>query len=434
MPTEVKLEAVVDVIKASRSRFALPALITLCVGLLSTGLAQDAGNYRMAPNKLDTEIDILANYYEQDGDFGAPQGGLGTEELSNVAGIVVVQVPLDSNSAVSATLGADYYSSASTDRIDYQLSTASAHDLRGYLNIGYTERQLDKGRTYGVRLGASFEYDYESINGGLSFAQEWNRGQDELSFGLQVFNDRWDLIYPLELRTPGAQFSRLDSRGRQSYGLSIAYARILTPRIQLAVTSEFVAMRGLLSTPFHRIYFQGSVDPASYVDEARRQFPADDIERLPSERYKLPVSLRANVKIGDNLSLRTFGRYYADTWGVRGISGDVEFAYNFGGAWTVLPYARYYSQQGADYYAGFAQHLPGEAFYTSDFDLATLTTTKIGLGLRYAPLFGIARTRFANRGFEWRQLVLRGSYFSRDPGLEAYSVTLSTSMTLRQAK
>ena len=386
----------------------------------------------MAPNKEETQVDLLANYYTQDGEFGAPQGGLGTEQLDNLAGIVVVQVPLDSNSALNATVGADYYSSASTDRIDYQLSTASANDLRAYLNVGYTERDLGGGRTYGIKLGGSYEYDYTSINGGLTFAQEWARGQHELSLGLQAFSDRWDLIYPLELRRPGAEFSRLDSRGRQSYGLSVSYATIVTPRLQLALTSELVAMRGLLSTPFHRIYFRGSVDPAQYLDEARRDFPADDIERLPDTRYKLPVSLRVNYRLGDNLSVRTFARYYADTWGVRGASGELELAYQVASAWTLIPSVRYYTQEGADYYAGFGEHLPTQDFYTSDFDLATFTTTKLGLGLRYAPIFGLARMRLANRGLEWRQIVLRGSYFERDPGLEAYSITLATSLTLRR--
>ena len=397
----------------------------------------------MAPNKEDIEIDFLGNYYSQDGNSGAPQGGLGTEQLSNVASIVVVKVPLDSTSSLNATVGADFYSSASTDRIDYQLSTASSSDLRSYANFGYTKRKLDKGRTYGAKLGVSTEYDYFSLNGGLTFTQEWAQGQHELNFGLQAFNDRWDLIYPLELRAPSAVFSRISNANRQSYGFSASYATIVNRRFQLAITSEVVAMQGLLSTPFHRIYFQRPDQEAFrqlFINtplEQRFGFSellADDIERLPSSRIKYPVSVRANIKANDVLTFRTFARYYADTWGVQGTSGELEIAYQASEAWTFIPFGRYYAQQAATYYAGFAEHLPTEEFYTSDVDLAEFTTTMVGMNIRYAPVFGLGRTIFLNRGLEWKQLTLRGSYFTRSIPFDAFSFSLATSFAIRKMK
>ena len=390
----------------------------------------------MAPNKPDVEIDLLANYYDQSGDFGAPQGGLGTEELDNVAGIVVVNVPIDSNSSLLTSLGADYYSSASTDRIDYQLSTASANDLRAYGNVTWTERDLAGGRTYGIGVGGSVEYDYRSLNGKLTFAQEWDRGASELSAGIQAFFDEWDLIYPSELR-PG---DFIEDAGRESYGLNLSYARIISPRVQIAVTAELVAMRGLLSTPFHRIYFardDGGAFRELFLNTPLRdrntfRFVADDIERLPDTRLKVPVSLRVNWRVNDVLTLRSFSRYYQDSWEVVGLSSELELAYALTDELTFTPTFRYYDQQASEYYAGFAEHNASDAFYTSDFDLAAFSTTKVGLGIRYAPLFGLARTFVANRGLEWRSVSLRGSYYRRNPGLEAVSFTLATGFTLRR--
>ncbi len=412
-------------------------VIKLLLGLLGLGmtcgvLAQaETGTYRMTPNKNLVEIDILGNYYEQDGNFGAPQGGLGTEQLDNLGGIVVVRVPLDSNTAIAATAGVDYYSSASTDRIDYQLSTASASDLRKYGNISVTQRDLGGGRTYGARVGISKEYDYFSLNGGLSFAQEWARGQHQISLGLQAFADEWLIILPDELRRPSTRPAPLDGSERQSYNFSAAYAGILSPRMQMAITAEVTAMRGLLSTPFHRIYFEG-VDEAAFLAGNRRDFPADDIERLPNTRYKFPLSLRLNYKVNDVLTLRTFGRYYTDSWEVSGTSFELEAAYQMGDAWTVLPYARYYVQQASEYYAGFGEHLATERFYTSDVDLADFTTTKLGLGFRYAPIFGLARTRLWQRGIEWRQVSFRGAYYTRSLDFSAYSLTVATSLAIRK--
>ena len=390
----------------------------------------------MAPNKPDVEIDLLANYYDQSGDFGAPQGGLGTEELDNVAGIVVVNVPIDSNSSLLTSLGADYYSSASTDRIDYQLSTASANDLRAYGNVTWTERDLAGGRTYGLGVGGSVEYDYRSLNGKLTFAQEWDRGASELSVGLQAFFDEWDLIYPTELR-PG---DFIEDPGRESYGLNLSFARIINPRVQVALTAELTAMRGLLSTPFHRIYFarpDGDAFRELFLNtplELRNnfRFVADDIERLPDTRVKVPVSLRVNWRVSDVLTLRSFSRYYQDSWEVVGVSSELELAYALTDELTVTPTFRYYDQTASEYYAGFAEHDASDEFYTSDFDLAAFSTTKVGLGVRYAPLFGLARTFVANRGLEWRSVSLRGSYYRRNPGLEAVSFTLATGFTLRR--
>ena len=52
----------------------LPALALACASMVLAE-AQNTTGYRMAPNKETTQVDFLANYYSQDGDFGAPQGG-----------------------------------------------------------------------------------------------------------------------------------------------------------------------------------------------------------------------------------------------------------------------------------------------------------------------------------------------------------------------
>ena len=394
----------------------------------------------MAPNKEVTEIDFLANYYTQDGDFGAPQGGIGTEALDNVAGLVVVRVPLDSNTAIDWSVGGDYYSSASTDRIDYQTSTASSSDLRAYGNVAVEERDLRRGRTYTAGVGLSREYDYESLSLGVGVAQEWGRGTHELSVGLRAFLDRWDLIYPVEFRRPNSGLVPLDGRGRQSYGLALTYSRVVNRRVQLALALEPVAMRGTLSTPFHRVFFArpGAPDFAElYLSTPLEQrdrvvFAADDIERLPATRLKLPVSLRLNAKVNDVLSLRTFARYYADSWAVRGVSGEIELAYQYSEAWALLPSVRYYDQSASEYYAGFARHDPAAEFYTSDFDLAAFSTAKFGLGVRYAPVFGVARAMLGGRGLEWQQINLRGAYYRRDPGLTALTFTAGVKLGLRR--
>lgn len=378
----------------------------------------------MTANKDVTQLDILANYYSQDGAFGAPQGGYGTELLQNIAGLVVVTVPLDSNSSLGVGVGVDYYSSASTDRIDRQLSTASSNDVRKYGSVTYTERRLGEGRTYRATVGTSQEYDVSSFSGGVGFSQEWDRGAQELTLTGQVFVDQWKLIYPIEFRRTGfGDRGPLPTDVRQSYVLSAVYSRIVNRRVQMALTAEFAALQGLLSTPFHRIYYVGNAD---------QTLDANDIERLPDTRYKIPVSLRINWKPNDVLVLRSFARYYADSWGVRGASAEAELAYDVGEAWTVMPFARVYTQTGARYYDGFARHTAAASFYTSDFDLATFQTYKAGLGVRFAPVFGLRRGVIASQVLTWREVSLRGAFYRRDPGLTAFSLTLGTGFDIRR--
>ena len=409
---------------ATSARVLLAAALLV---LAKAALAQGDDGYRMAPNKDVVQVDFLANYYSQEGEFGAVQGGRGTEELTNVASLTIVTVPLDSNSGLTASAGVDYYSSASTDRIDRQLSTASSDDVRGYANVAYAERDLDRGRTYTLSAGTSQEYDYSSFSVGAGVSQEWNRGAEEVSVFAQAFVDEWDLIYPIELRRRGALEERgpITDGARRSYGLSAVYSRIVNRRVQLALTAEAILMRGLLSTPFHRIYYRGSVAELPDLDAVVLP-DADDVERLPDERFKFPVSLRLNYKPNDALAIRAFARYYADSWGLRGSSLEAEFAYDATEDWTVMPFARVYTQAAADYYAGFGRHLGTEAFYTSDFDLASFTTYKMGLGLRYAPVLGLGRGGLGRRIVTWRELNLRGAYYTRDPGLRAFAFTLGT--------
>jgi len=402
------------------------AILLASLATITSIQAQSNTNFRMAPNKDEIQIDLLGNYYNQEGEFGAPQGGVGTEQLDNIAGMLVVKVPIDSNSSLQVQAGADYYSSASTDKIDYQASSESSNDLRKYGSVTWTEKDLGGGRTYSATAGLSLEYDYTSINGALGFSQEWDRGANELSVGARAFFDSWKYIIPLELRSSGQV---TPNTNRRSYGLSVVYSRIINRRLQVALTAEVNYMEGLLSTPFHRIYYAGAPENAY-----ERFIPADDVERLPDTRLKIPVSARLNWMISDVLSLRTFARYYTDNWGLEGITADLELGWDVSPALTLMPGFSYYDQQGSDYYAPFGTALPTEEFISSDIDLSELSMTKVGLGIRYAPIVGLARGKLGKIGLDWRQITLRGAYYDRNPGLTAYSFTLATGVILRKMK
>ena len=95
-------------------------------------------------------------------------------------------------------------------------------------------------------------------------------------------------------------------------------------------------MEGLLSTPFHRVYFSDQELP--------------DIERLPESRLKIPLALRLNYKASDNLIVRTYYRYYSDDFGIQAHTFNLELPIYLSDVWTISPFYRYHTQSGSKYF------------------------------------------------------------------------------------
>ena len=375
-------------------------------------LAQDG--YQMKPNNQYAEIDFLTSYYEQDGDNGAVTGGIGTEALTDVSSIFVINIPLDSTKSINASFGADYYTSASTDNIDNNPSSASSKDVRAYANLGYSIKNLKKGLTYGLRLGFSSEYDYTSFNGGINLAKEFNEGNSEVSISAQAFIDNWGLYFPRELRRTVS----VPTTARNSFNGQITYSSVVNQRLQVSLSAEAIYMDGLLSTPFHRVYFEDQNIP--------------DIERLPSSRLKLPFSIRATYFPLEKLVVRSYYRFYTDDFGIQAHTASIETPIKLNDYFTVIPFYRYHTQTGSDYFAPFATHLSADEFYSSDYDLSALSSNKFGLGLGYSPLYGLARAKIplTRKVFLINGINLRGSYYKRSTALKGFSIALEINMRI----
>jgi len=380
----------------------------------TTIIALAQGEYKMKGNNDYTEIDILSSYYNQDGDNGAVTGGVGTEALTDVATLIVINIPKDSTKALNYTFGADYYTSASTDNIDNNPSSASSKDIRAFVNVGYSKLNLSKATTYGIRLGISREYDYTSFNGGINFAKEFYEGNSQLSLNAQVFVDQWGLYFPVELRGNVT----VPTTSRNSYDGQITWSQVINKKLQIAISGEVIYMNGLLSTPFHRVFFADQDTP--------------DIERLPSTRLKIPLSIRSTWFALERLVVRSYYRFYTDDFGINAHTVNIDLPFKISDSFTATPFYRYHTQTGSDYFAPFAVHNSTQEFYTSDYDLSDLSSHKYGLAVGYSPLYGLARMRmpFSKRAVMFNSLILRGARYSRDTGLSAYSFAFEASFRM----
>jgi Protein of unknown function (DUF3570) len=371
-------------------------------------------------NHGETELNILTSYYSQDGNNSAVEGGIGTQQLTDLTPTIILNVPLDSVTRVSANLGMDYYSSASTDRIDQVQSSPSASDTRFHADFGYSRALADKRTIVGLGAGVSKEYDYFSVNFTGSWAHASADGNRELSVAAQVFLDRATLILPEELRTNGRRENGSDTR--QSYNLNVVYSQVLSQRLQLAVSTELVAQRGLLSTPFQRVYFR----------ETGGALGTAKTELLPRQRLKYPVGLRLNYYATDLVQVRGYYRFYNDNFGIQAHTFELETPVKVTPFFVLYPFYRYHTQTAADYFAPYLQHSTADQYYTSDYDLADFSANKFGLGLRYSPVYGIGRfkTPFGGRVAKFKALDLRYAYYRQSTGLTASLISADLSFTL----
>ena len=370
--------------------------------ILSIFHIRGQSGYKMKANEETIDVNFLSSYYHQDGNNSAVQGGLGGEELLDIANILVVNIPLDSVRSIHTTIGADYYSSASTDRIDANVSSASIKDIRVYGSVGYQKKNLIGGSTYRMELGGSIEYDYASIHGSVGYSKEWNEGNTEWSVKAQAFIDQWKPIYPAELRRD----VQLNNKGRRSFNFSSVLSQVINQKTQISLGGDFIYMQGLLSTPFHRVYFADQENP--------------DIERLPTSRIKIPVSIRVNHFLNDHMIVRSWYRYYWDDFGIKGHTANIEIPVLVSESLRLSPYYRFHNQTGADYFAGYRAHLSTEEFYTSDYDLSDLHSHMVGLGIGYYPTFGITSTNLTGRTLTFKSIETKLSYYKRSTGLNAY--------------
>ncbi|MEZ4883342.1 MAG: DUF3570 domain-containing protein [Chitinophagales bacterium] len=358
-----------------------------------------------------TEVNLLFSYYEQEGDHAAVTGGTGSEELHDLEFGIVVNIPLDSISTLNFDGGLTSYTSASNDRINFRVSSASRHEFRGRVEATYTRQQLPKRTYYGLSAGFSGEVDYISSTIGAKWGITSIDNNRSFEVAGKYYFDIWVwLIYPEELR-----FKKwADTKIRETYNLSFVYSQVLNPRLQTSLFAEGVYQTGLLSIPFHRVYFAEN-------NEVR-------VENLPKERFKLPLGIRLNYYLNDLFVLRTYYRYYRDSFDIEGHTASIEVPIQINPFLSFAPFYRYHYQTASKYFAPFKTHELDANYYSSDYDLSALSSHKVGFGIRYAPLYGVGRfkTPFAGgrKATLFEGVDFRAAYYRRSDGLSAFLLSL----------
>lgn len=421
-------------------------VLFLClISLFSFSQEKDSTEITYKKRVLESiEVDFLASYYKQDGIHSAVSGGKGMEDLTDITPTIVVAVPLNDDDVLTVDVGISAYSSASSGNINpfdsntpspWQASSgASAQDALTTLVLNYSHSSDDRNTIWNGHISGSIEYDYSSIGFGGGLTKLFNDKNTEVNLSANVYLDTWSPIYPKELQDfvsngnnlnggifnnftitgntiyNPEKFSFHEKKNRNSYAISLSFSQILTRKLQFSLFLDVLQQQGLLSTPYQRIYFSDIAD--SFINEFQL---ADDIERLPDTRFKLPIGTRLNYYINERLVIRTYYRYYTDNWDIKSHTASIELPVKLSDRFTVFPMYRYYTQNQSKYFAPYEAHLSTEKYYTSDYDLSTFDANQYGFGVNYTDIFTSAKIW----KFGIKNIDLRYNYYKRSDGLDA---------------
>ena len=364
--------------------------------------------------KID-EVNFITSYYHQDGNNSAVTGGIGSEKLDDFGNSIDLQLSRfdkkNNKHTFGVELGIDVYSSASSDKIDpTTISSASSKDVRISPSLNYLKENAKNNTALGGGVSFSQEFDYTSIGANVLFAKATKDKNREFSAKASVFLDTWSVILPVELRNIETDFKykQGDNAPRNSYNLALGLSQVVNQRLQVSILTDIGYQTGLLGTAYQRVYFR---------DNGNNAYS----EKLPDNRFKLPVGLRANYFLGDKFILRSFYRFYTDSWNLTAHTAELEIPYKITPFVSVAPFYRFYSQSGVDYFKPYKEHLLSDnsEFYTSDYDLSKFTSHLFGLNFRMVSANGLMGVKKLN------VVELRYSYYNRSTDLTSHLITLA---------
>jgi hypothetical protein len=415
--------------------------------------------FQSRPLKLE-EINLVTSYYSQTGSHSAVTGGgtatiglgakagylvlPGSEQLNDFSNFLELKLvgygETGNKHTILAGIGIDHHTAASQKWIS-ATGASKPEGTRIYPSLNWTVENVKKGTEFGLGTYYSHEYNYKSfaVDGHIGYK---NKTGGEFGIKASAYLDHVSLIYPSDdstlfktgtntINTPldqfviatnasrssgggasyggtGASESSISTTPRNTYTTSLTYSQVINKSLQMAVLFDIVKQDGYLGLPFHRVVFENHLER---------------VEKLPSSRTKLPIGLRVNYFMGDNIIFRSFYRYYTDDWGLTSHTASIEVPYKITPFLSISPFYRYYTQTATKYFAPLYGHKvdavgnPKENYFTSNYASSAFNSHFFGLGLRTAPPDGIANTHVS-------AMEIRYGHYSQSTDLTSNVISL----------
>jgi hypothetical protein len=326
---------------------------------------------------------------------GAAQAGVLPEDRADVlyfrydgGGVVIdgpsmlVRKSIGEHVSVQANHYVDMVSSAS---IDVETSASPYDDERTQSSLSIDI--LHGKSTYTLGAVKSDESDYIANTAFVGISHDMFGDLTTVGFGYKKGqNDvfRNVKIDGVKVRDPSFQ----DEMESQSFNVSLS--QIITRNLLLSGQYEVVTDEGFLRSPYRFVrFFQGP--------EAQGQ----DFEKYPQTRSSNAASVRAKYFLPYRAAIDSMYRYYTDTWGVIGHTGELGYVHPLdkawaGGNWIFEGRVRYYTQTAADFYRDIFPRADFANFMARDKELATYDAITAGVTATYE--FKLARFPWLTKG------------------------------------
>ncbi len=300
-------------------------------------------------------------------------------------GSTVTTVPAASG-ATTQTLAATTVVPANTYPLDHGFQDRRVAGHVGWEQALTHTLKLDGGIAY------SKEHDYRSESGHIGLSQDFNEHNTTLSGAI---NYESDLSFPLggtptpltqmdgTWKGPDASLHEIDAL--------VGVTQVMSRRWLSTLSYSYSSASGYQTDPYKII---------SVVDAVTGQPTEQLYEGRPDQRRKQSVFFDNKVHLVSDV-ISTSLRAYKDDWGIKSLTADLRYRWQFGPNYYLEPHLRYYAQGKADFFHYYLVNDRAIPQYASaDTRLAKFH------GQTYGAKFGVALTAAS-------ELNLRAEYYDQ---------------------
>lgn len=275
----------------------------------------------------------------------------------------------------------------------------SFKDTRVAVGVDWT---VPFNRLSRIKLGlnGSNEYDYNSLGVSATYLQDFNNKNTTLTAGLAYNNDTISPVGgvpdPLTpMRQPG-EINRIGGDDTKTVtDLILGITQVVSRKTLITLNYSMGMQDGYLTDPYKIV---SVVDPNTLEPDPDNTVLLNvNPDALPYVYEKRPDSRQLNsifFKTTHHLTRDVVYfsyRYFWDDWGITSNTFDLKYRYEIGRSY-LQPHVRYYMQDAADFYRhnlveGTDVDANGQVqleHVSSDYRLAKMTTTTLGLKYGYA--------------------------------------------------
>jgi len=303
---------------------------------------------------------------------------------------VLLRKSIGEHVSVSANHYIDMVSSAS---IDVETSASPYEDERTQSSLSVDF--LHGKSMYSLGYVNSDESDYTAKTMFANISHDMFGDLTTISFGYkkgenEVFRNLKDAATGIVANDPNF------AETMETQSFNAAVSQILTKNLVLAGQYEVITDEGFLRSPYRSIRYL--IDPLTQALAP---------EQYPNTRTSNAASIRAKYYLPYRAAIDTMYRFYTDTWGVIGHTGELGYVHPTNNEkWIFEGRVRYYTQTAADFYADLFPRAGYANFMARDKELATYSAITAGIGATYE--FKIQRFPWLTKG----QLNLRYDFMT----------------------